>query len=179
MEAWLKFLWGDPVWSKFIAVLIVAVGSTLWAAIHLNWWERFRVAYSAAWRNQHQFTPRFTVIQVTATAPDRVGLAYPVKCYVELRNDSEGCVDVRISYYRPARVPAKKVLLNVVQIYLGSWVPAGPDEVDRIAVLPRQLFRLWIAIDEQTYTPEKIMDLRGNIGEIVFTVNDGHVIVSI
>jgi hypothetical protein len=133
---------------------------------------RFRVALLAAWREQSRLVPKVTLIHVKATPPDKAGLTYPVKCYVELRNDSEVCIDVRMSDYKPNKMPPKLKLLNVLQLKFGNaWVPSIV-EADRIAVLPRQIFRIWIPIDESKYTAEMVNRLLGEIGEVVLSVDD-------
>lgn len=33
-----KKIWGDPVWSKVIATLILSALAVLWAGLHFNWW---------------------------------------------------------------------------------------------------------------------------------------------
>jgi hypothetical protein len=170
MPIWFSKVWNDPVGAGLIATAIVALISTIWASIHFGWWKRFASSVSQAWRQSQQFSPKISLVQVNATEPDRAGLTYPLKCYVELRNDSEGSIDVRMSNYRPNKVPAKLKLLNVLQLkFSNAWVPTV--ETDQVAALPRQLFRIWIPIDENKYTAQTVNDLRGVIGEVLFIVN--------
>jgi hypothetical protein len=170
----LKYAWGDPVWSKVIATLIAAliigIVSTVWRKSLLAWWKSFRDAFRAAGRAQNGIIPDLKLIQVYSTPPDRAGLTYPIKCYVELRNDSDSCLGVRFSEYKSVAIPAKTILLNVLQIKFGSaWVPF--PEAERVAILPGQLLRIWIPVDEEKYTSDGVNDLRGNIGEIVLLVD--------
>lgn len=85
---------------------------------------------------------------------------------------------MRLSDYRPNKVPAKVKLLNVLQLkFSNAWVPNV--EADQIAVLPRQLFRIWIPIDESDYSAEMVNELRGVIGELVFSANGVDIGISI
>ena len=66
------------------------------------------------------------------------------------------------------------MVLSVLQIKFNRYFPE-PDSAERIAVLPRQLFRAWIGIDETKFTDTQIMNLRGKIGTFVLSVNGEHV----
>src|SRR5271154_991692 len=178
MEHWISTVWNDPVGGGLIVAVILALLSAFWASIHLDWWKRFGSLLSKAWRESQQFSPKVSLVQVNATDPDKGRLTYPVKCYVELRNDSEGCIDVRMSNYKPNKVDAKLKLLNVLQLKFSSaWVPVV--ETDRVAVLPQQLFRVWIPMDEKKYNAQTVNELRGVIGEVVFAVNGKEIIIPI
>ena len=54
---------------------------------------------------------------------------------------------------------------------LKSSLDFNKTKTDHIAVLPQQLFRIWIPIDEQKYTAQKINEVRGNIGEVELLVS--------
>lgn len=97
-----------------------------------------------------------------------------MKCYAEMRNDSRSTIDVQVSHYRANAVPIKKMVLSVLQTRFNRYFPE-PDGAERIAVLPRQLFRAWIGIDEAKFTDSQIMNLRGKIGTLVLSVNGEHV----
>jgi hypothetical protein len=48
-------------------------------------------------------------------------LKYPLKCYIEMRNDSKGPVEVRLINYKPNAVPARGIVLDVLQIKFNKW----------------------------------------------------------
>lgn len=178
MLDFLKAVWKDPVWSKVIAAGVLAILAGIWAS-YSDWWRRFRVAWAASLKNEEQPklpatppTTRVRVINVTAPPPAKQGLSYPLKCYVEFRNSSDHPIAVRFSNYEAIRIPSQKMLFNVLQILFGhdTWVPK--DEVDWIAVLPDQHFRIWIPVDEEGYTPEQILKSLGNIGKVTLRIKN-------
>jgi len=179
MDDWFHKIWNDPVAAGLIAAAILAVISTIWAGIQFKWWKRFRAAWTASLKNEEEpklpATPPTTnvrVINVTAPPPPKQGLSYPLKCYVEFRNSSAHPIEVRFSNYEAIRIPSQKMLFNVLQILFGhdDWVPK--DEVDWIAVLPDQHFRIWLPVDEKHYTPEQILGFLGNIGKVTLRINN-------
>jgi hypothetical protein len=98
-----------------------------------------------------------------------------------MRNDSTICADVRLSAYKPIKVTVKNVPLDVLQLrFGGEWCPR-PNGVDRLAVLPGQLFRAWIGIDETKFNDEQAQEhlLQGEVGTLVFTINDSSVPVDL
>ena len=46
-----------------------------------------------------------------------------------------------------------------------------PDGIERISVLPDQLFRAWVGPDDTKYKPEELKASLGRIGTLVFSVN--------
>ena len=90
-----------------------------------------------------------------------------------MQNTSTECADVRVSEYRPRTVTLKQFVLDVLQVQLREWCPR--DGVDRVAVLPQQLFRAWIGIDERKFNEERVRALRGQIGTLVLSI-DGQAI---
>jgi hypothetical protein len=179
-------VWTDVVWSKVIAGIILLAISAVLAAMRWETLKRFVAAFLVAWRESppvaqmESLPPKISLVQVIATAPaPGPTLTYPVKCYVEMRNDSAGCIDVRLSDYRANRVPAKLKLLNVLQLkFLNAWVPPVV-EADRVAVLPQQLFRIWIPIDETRFTADIVNGFIGVIGEVVLLVNEAEIVLAI
>lgn len=201
----LKKIWHDPVWSKVIATGIIALFGTIWAGVHFDWWSSLLSTYlTPVWLlfllialtlfsftlflwKQHQLgemrkesagpelEPKIATIDVAVPPVDKgKSLTYPLKCHVQLRNDSSMCVDVRVSEYRPNTVTVKKFVVDVLQIKLGTWLP-NDYPVDRLAVLPGQMFRAWIAIDDTKFNESQINLLRGRIGTLVLVVNGKHV----
>jgi len=62
-------------------------------------------------------------------------------------------------------------VFNVLQLdFHGRWFPQ-PDGVDRIAVLPQQLFRAWVGIDETKFKQDQVNQLRGRIGTLALMVD--------
>jgi hypothetical protein len=111
--------------------------------------------------------------RITKTNTDVVedkAWGYPLKCYVEMRNDSTECVDIRISNFTPSTVTLKKFKIDVLQVKLREWCPTG-DGVDHVAVFSGQLFRAWLAPDETKFTKGQIEGLRGKIGRLVLLIN--------
>jgi hypothetical protein len=187
MSKWFRKIWNDPVWSKVIAGLILAAGGALWAS-RTSWgttlktplplWiviivgaATFSLAVMLMFFRTYQFEPQIEVIDVSVTEVNRpMPLTFPLKCHVQFRNESDGCVDVRTSDYEPNTVTLKRFTLNVLQIDLEGWVPE-PYATDRIAVLPGQTFRAWIGIDETKFSPASVKDLRGRMGTLRLIVN--------
>jgi hypothetical protein len=195
----LKWIWHDPVWSKVIAVAIVTLfGAT---GVHFDWWRRLLIPYTIpAWllallialtflslalflwkrhqfgeatkdRTESELESNITKIDITIPPVDKSrSLTYPLKCSVQLRNDSATCADVRISAYRPGTVTLKAFVIDVLQIKLRDWTPSDHG-VDRLAVLPGQLFRAWIGVDDSKFTADQLNLLRGKIGTLVLLVN--------
>jgi hypothetical protein len=92
---------------------------------------------------------------------------------VTLRNDSKECAEVRLSEYKPKAVPAKDFPLNILQVRFGQqWYPQ-PDGVERVALLPSQLCRAWIGLNEQLFKAEQArrLLLTAKVGTVVFLVN--------
>jgi hypothetical protein len=111
-------------------------------------------------------------VEITFSPKDPQGrtLTYPLKCYVKLENSSMGCIDVKLSEYIPKKVANKQALSDVLQVRFGGWCPS-PDGVGRLAVLPGQLFRAWVGLDETKFTREQVENQRGEIGTLVFSIN--------
>jgi hypothetical protein len=113
-----------------------------------------------------------TRLEVLATAP-REGevVMYPVKLYVTCRNDSQFPVEVCLSSYEPALVSHRQFNPGVLTILMGQkWLPLDHG-VDRLAVLPGQLFKAWVGVDEKKCDAAKVNESKGRIGTIVFQVN--------
>ena len=97
-------------------------------------------------------------------------LTYPLKCYVQLRNNSATCADISLFEYTPNTVTLKAFVLDVLQLKMRDWTPSDQG-LDRLAVLPHQLFRAWIGVDENKFNADQLERLRGKIGTLVFLVN--------
>lgn len=159
MLEWLKQLWKDPVWSKVIAAAIVAVVTSVWAAIKFHWLGRLK----GFWRP--------TLTKTNVRLSDQPGKMYPLKYYVEFRNDLTKCVEVSLSEYRSNKVGLKRFVPNTIQLSLnGSWLPADVG-VDRIALLPGQICRAWIGIDETKFNAVQVTALEGSLGVLIVKVN--------
>jgi hypothetical protein len=132
----------------------------------------------ARYTKQRKLTPHVTRVSVSIPDIDSDRkLTYPLKCYVTLRNDAMECADVRLSAYRPRSVTVKDFPLDVLQLRFGrQWCPT-PDGVDHLAVLPGQLFRGWIGLDESKINEEQARGflLRGDVGTLVFLINGNSV----
>lgn len=99
------------------------------------------------------------------------GASYPLKCFVQMRNESQQSVDVQLSEYAPGTVTLKKCLPSVLQVKLqDEWCPTTKG-TDRLAVMPDQYFQAWIGIDDTTFTETAVRAARGQIGTLVLTVS--------
>jgi hypothetical protein len=170
-------LWDDPVWSKVIAAAVLAVIGSIfaWVGNVFNWWAAGLQRIICWLGMKYRPAPNIRVVDIVI--PDQnpaLRLTFPLKCYVTMQNNSTECADVRVSEYRPRTVTLKQFVLDVLQVQLREWCPRD-NGVDRVAVLPHQLFRAWIGIDESRFNEERVRALRGQIGTIVLSV-DGVVI---
>jgi hypothetical protein len=156
-----KDIWNDSVWSKVIAAGIIAIVGAIVAEIKFKWWERIR----RVWSINVTMTGRYFSYQA--------GAGYPLKCHVEMRNDSSKCIEVRVSDYRPKAITLKSFPPEVMQVrFNNKWFPTDP--VDRVAVLPGQLCRAWIGMDEAKFTEERVKAAQGNVGTLVVSANRKH-----
>ena len=72
-------------------------------------------------------------------------------------------------------IVAKQLVTEVLQLKVSSsWLPQQ-EGVPRVAILPGQEFRGWIAANDNIFKKEQIERLIGNLGAIVLFV-DGKVI---
>lgn len=163
-------IWDDPVWSKVIAAGILALIGSI--GIIFNWWN-------AGFRRLVQLVgakvrPAPNIRKIDVEIPPQnpaLRLGFPLKCYVTLQNASIECAEVRVSEYRARTVTLKQFVFDVLQLgFRGQWFPA-PDGVDRIAVLPQQLFRAWVGVDERKFSEDQVNRLRGQIGTLVLLVD--------
>ncbi len=191
-------IWHD-VLSRVIAGVILALLATVWA-VHFNWWPRLLSTYpipvwllllialiflsfafllsrqnlslsAAKERNRPDLEPKITKIDTLTVPPNpSLTLAFPLKCYVQLRNDSALCADVRLLEYRPGTVTLKSFRLDVLQLQARTWLPIDHG-LERVAVLPGQLFQAWIGVDEGKFSAGLVNEQRGRIGTLVFSVN--------
>jgi hypothetical protein len=158
MMEWLKGVWEDSVWSKVIGGLIVAAILSFFALLNSG---------VRAWFKKRML-PNVTVTQIRVS--DQPGKMYPIKIYIELRNDFRKCIEVSLSKYEPKAVTLKRFVPTTLQLSFSSWVPEL-EGVDRVALLPGQLCRAWVAADESKFTAEQVEGLLGNIGAFGLKVN--------
>jgi hypothetical protein len=185
-----KKIWSDPVFSKVIAQGIIYFIAFLvglgWVGALWNWWSSgfwWSIACTVLggigglaggfvlFRREQGHTPNIRVVDIDI--PDQnpsLNLTYPLKCYVNMQNNSTECADVRIAEFRPLNVTLKRFVLDVLQVRLRNWCPER-DGVDRVAVFPQQQFRAWIAVDERKFNEERVRALRGQIGTLVLSVD--------
>jgi|SRR5271165_335889 len=159
MPEWLKQAWQDSVWSKVIATIIVAVLASIWAAIQFRLLGRLR----------NYFSPKLTKIDVRIS--DEPGKTFPLKVFVQWRNDSKKCVSVSLSEYRPERITLKRFVPSTLQIlFQPRWVPE-PEAAALVAVLPGQLCQAWVGADETKCNATQVEALIGKLGVLVIKVN--------
>jgi hypothetical protein len=170
IAAWAAETWNDPVWSKVIAAVILAVFGSV--GIIFNWWKAGlrRLLRFIGVRIQSLPNIRRVNVEIPPLDLER-NPTYPIKCYVTLQNASTECAEVRVSEYRERTVTLKRFVFDVLQLdFRGRWFPQ-PDGVDRIAVLPQQLFRAWVGIDETKFNRDQVNQLRGQIGTLALMVD--------
>ena len=123
----IKTIWHDPVLSKVTAAIILAFPAWL-AGAHFGWWPRLVSSHPVpGWlllllvaitvlSLAFLFSRRrmnITKMDVLATPPDKgLTLSFPLKCYVQLRNDSAVCADVSLVEYRPGAVTLKSFVVR-------------------------------------------------------------------
>src|ERR1700677_1174476 len=125
----LETAWHDSVWSKVIATIIgtviISISVQVW-----KWPQRL-------WRGF--LLPKLTMM---GGYTDQSGSGYPLKYYMEFRNDSRGCVEVRVPGYEPNTITLKNSVLppEVLQLRFNTkWSPEW--STDRVALLPQQMCR--------------------------------------
>jgi hypothetical protein len=98
-------------------------------------------------------------------------LTFPLKCTIQMRNDSQQALDVSLADFTPTTVTLKQFVATVLQVQFGSF--RCPDEpVERIAVFPGQQFRLWLAVDETKFNETQLKQLpRGQTGTLALRVS--------
>jgi hypothetical protein len=159
MLEWLKALWKDPVWSKVIAAAIMGVMASVWVSIRFHWLGRFKRFWNP------------TLTKTNVRLSEQPGKMYPLKYYVEFRNDLAKCVEVSLSGYHASKIALKRFVPNTIQLSLnGSWLPEHVG-VDRIALLPGQTCRAWIGIDETKFNASQVTTLEGSLGVLTVKVN--------
>jgi len=154
--------------SESLSIVVATISALLAVLAGVTSLSVFRYA------EKRKLTPRVTRVSVSIPDIDhKLALTYPLKCYVTMRNDAMECADVRLSAYRPRSLTVKDFPLDVLQLRFGrQWCPT-PDGVDHLAVLPGQLFRAWIGLDERNVNEEQARGflLRGDVGTLVFLIN--------
>lgn len=183
--AFIRRAWHDPVWSKVIAAGIIAlVGAVIsWITVpHFDWvlvWSFIACvfilfiagAFGFSIARQQRSAPNIRVIEQNISYVGDQGLGYPLKCHVVLQNQSSEPADVRLSDYQARAVTLKRFPLDVLQVrFQQQWLPVQP--VDRVAVYPTQLFQAWVGPDERKFNEAQLNQLRGQIGTLVFLVNE-------
>ena len=163
----LNGLWSDAVGSKVIAGLITAliiflVGS-IWAAVKFKWRERLSRLWSI----------RLSMINA-GVSPQPWAPGYPLKYYIEMRNDSSKCLAVGILRYIPNTITVKSFPPEVMQVRFNTkWYPLD-TAVDKVAILPGQMCRAWIGIDEAKFNEGQVNAAVGRIGTLVVSANKKH-----
>jgi hypothetical protein len=152
-------IFNDNVQDQVIAGLILAALGAIWAAIKFKWWQRI----SARW------AIKLTKINCYTSFVANIG--YPLKYYVEMRNDSSKCIEVRLLNYISNKITAKPLPPEVMQIrFYTKWFPTDLS-ADRVAVLPGQMCRIWIGLDDKKFTEAQVKDAEGRMGRLVMSAN--------
>lgn len=169
MSSFFAYLWNDPVWSKVIAGLIVAL--ILWLTPFTR--TRLTAAFWALIRSKNSvLEPVVNVIHVIATPPDGSSRTFPLKLYATFRNDSEVMIDVRVLSYKPGFVRQREFAEGVLTVELRQEHFYPHDiAANRIAVLPKQRFKAWIGVDESTQEASKINSYSGVLGTLTLSIN--------
>jgi hypothetical protein len=117
-----------------------------------------------------------TIQAVHTWVVEATNATYPLKIRYQMRNTSLRCADVTTQGYKLTNpLISKQVVSEVLQLKVNSkWSPE-PDGVPRIAILPGQEFRGWIAANDGIFKKEQIEKQIGKLGAIVLLV-DGNVV---
>ena len=192
----LKKTWNDPVWSKVIATGIwAAIVGSVALVVRIVWGSGSKflgfavplwlvvficagafivsvLILSTFLRATYGFSPQLKLINVSVSDPDpNQTLSFPIKCYFTFRNDSQGCIEVSVSDFESEAVILKGLGIAVFQVQLNQkWLPADHG-VDRVSVLPGQLFRGWVAPDESKFDSQHVRGLLGKLGTLRLLVN--------
>ena len=159
-EVTAKDIWHDPVWSAVIAAVIAAIVIAAATQIKFKWLNRI----SALWEIQLTMT--------NAYVKSQRGASYPLKYYVEMRNESSRCIAVRILRYDSKAISLKAFPQEVMQVRFNTnWYPSDPS-AEVVAVLPRQLCRVWVGVDEGKFTEAQVVAVAGKIGTLVVLANN-------
>lgn len=152
-------IWHDPVWSAVIAGTIVAIVTAIATQLKFNWVTRI----SDLWAIKLSVTNAYTSSQP--------GAGYPLKYYVEMRNDSQRCIAVRVLRYDSKSISVKSFPPEVIQVRFNtSWYPSNPS-AEAVALLPRQLCRAWLGVDERIFTEAQVNAAKGKIGTFSVLAN--------
>ncbi|MGA2902815.1 MAG: hypothetical protein ABSD98_03220 [Candidatus Korobacteraceae bacterium] len=157
MPDWLKSAWTDSVWSKVIAGLIVAGIVSVLANMRFKLFARIK----------ERFSPKLAV-HVRVSFQENAH--YPIKIYVEFRNDMVRCIEVSLARYEPDAVTIKPFVPATLQIFFRSWLPTD-EGVDRIALYPGQRGRAWVAADPSKFTAAQVEGFVGRIGTLIIKIN--------
>jgi hypothetical protein len=154
----LRQIWHDSVGSKVIAALIIFLTGSIGAWVKTKW--------SELWAIKLTMTNHAVGYQA--------GAGFPLKCHVEMRNDSARSVEVSVSSYNPKNLTLKSFPPEVMQVrFNNKWFPVDP--VDRVAVLPGQLCRAWIGMDDTKFNEVQVNAAAGAIGTLVVSANKKHI----
>jgi hypothetical protein len=164
MPEWLKSLWTDSVGSKVIAGLIVT------GILAIIAWIK-RQPLTRLWKYIFNWpTIKLTIInRRTVVHP---GANYPLKHYVEFRNDSRVSVEVRLSQYTPNAITIKRFVHEVLQLrFYTNWFPI-PDGAPIVGMFRGQLCQAWLGINDETHTEAQVKSCEGKMGKLTVIVND-------
>lgn len=183
----IRQIWNDAVGSKLIAWIIQGfIVAVLIPPLYLAW-NTFSslpailltvgviavvgLVFILVWKVRNRRTPRIEPVGDVDVTFDE-GAVFRLKCWVRLRNDAAECADVQIINYTQKRVNLTFVT-NVLQINFGNdwYPPTGKPGMERIPVLPGQLFQAWVGVDEKNFNKDQVLALRGQIATLVFRVN--------
>jgi hypothetical protein len=100
------------------------------------------------------------------------GARYPLKIRYQMKNMSTTCADVTMQDCRLNNpVMLKQVISEVLQLkHYAQWDP-NPDGVTRVALLPGQEFRGWVAANNTIFSKEQVERLIGNLGTVGLIVD--------
>jgi hypothetical protein len=173
------------VWDfgrKVLAPVVEAISAVAWVGfgewLHDLGWLAFLLAV-VNWlmfgRGRPTHPPKIRLMDVSVRS--QAGVSYPLKCVVQMRNESRQSVVVQLSWYVPGFVTLKKFLPAVLQVKLqDEWCPSTKG-TDRVAVMPGQYFQAWIGVDDAVFSEEQVQSLIGRIGTLTLTVDGSDVLL--
>ncbi len=125
-------------WQTYVFYGVMFVSAMLWVTGGTLVWMRSKPPVQTSFR----------VIGKTPWAGEPED-KYKLKVWVEIRNESDTCPEIRVSRWEPNPLTKvdMRVLKETLQIRLGgSWLPIGGT--DRVHIAKGEAFKLWVSPDD-------------------------------
>lgn len=171
-----KEIW-NHAWGHVLGGLIIGAGGLVWAVFQdhpggsafgigiiglgVLIWFLFNKLWSI----------KLTVTHFDTSYYPKPGIGYPLKYYIEMRNDSGKSIEVSVVKFQPKNIRLKSFPTEVMQVrFHAKWFPSD-ESVDKVAVYPGQLCRAWIGVNESEFTEQQVKAAVGRIGTLTVSAN--------